>query len=183
MAAPRWSVLAIGRPADGDGDGSQAARSTTPAGSGVIIGRVVESGSSTPVVGAEVTISGAALGTAASVFNGAAGAAGPRRIETDTSGRFLARELPKGSYQISVVADGYLNSQYGRTRPPLAIQRVLDVGRSVDLGDGETKADVTILMWKAGAISGTVADENGDPMVGLGVWMSAVSDTWGGRLT
>ncbi|HEY6358487.1 MAG TPA: carboxypeptidase-like regulatory domain-containing protein, partial [Vicinamibacterales bacterium] len=66
---------------------------------------------------------------------------------------------------------------------PASIRRTLDVVRQLDLGDGETKEDVTIVLWKVGAISGTVLDENGDPLVAAPVHLTAVSDIWIGRLS
>jgi hypothetical protein len=65
--------------------------STKPleAGAGLILGRVVEAGTTTPVPDAMVTLAGAALGVSGQRFtNGVA--AGPRVTVTDSTGRFAA---------------------------------------------------------------------------------------------
>jgi hypothetical protein len=156
---------------------------------GMILGRVVEAGGTTPVAGAVVTISGPALGVAAAglapsapVPTSVTASSGPRRIETDGSGRFLFRDLPKGSFDISVAAPGYLPGRYGQTHPPSPIPRVLDVARQIDLDDGGLRPDVTIQLWKTGAISGTVVDEAGEPLVGVTVQVTPAVMTWSGLL-
>jgi hypothetical protein len=149
-------------------------------GTGFIFGRVVEAGSTTGVSDAIVTISGAALGPNGSSFaNGVP--AGPRRVVSDPGGRFLFRDLPKGTFTIGVTAPGYVNGSYGTTRL-VQVARTLDIAlaRGVEVGEGERVGGITVQMWKLGGISGTVVDEAGDPMVGAGVSVMARVTDWGG---
>ena len=63
-------------------------------GTGLILGRVVEAGTNTPVPDAMVTLTGASLGVGGQRFtNGVAG--GQRLTVADTTGRFLFRDLPR----------------------------------------------------------------------------------------
>src|SRR5262249_1004662 len=57
-----------------------------PAGSGLILGRVVDAGTGRPVSDAIVSISGGAIGT-------------PRAV-TSASGQFVFRKLPKGRFSL-----------------------------------------------------------------------------------
>jgi hypothetical protein len=182
VLAAAWPAYAQGRGGGAPGVGAGAGQA--PPGTGVIIGRVVEGNGTTPVPGAVVQISGGALGRGGSMFAAASGAgAGPRAVEVSASGEFVFTALPKGSYNIDVTAAGYLPGQYGQTRPPSPIPRALDVVRQLDLADGETKTDVAVRMWQLAAITGTVLDEYGQPLVGLDVRLTAVSQVWMGRMT
>ena len=81
---------------------------------------------------------------------------------TDSQGRFIYRNLPPGSYSLTASKPGYIDGAYGRRRH--------DGGtRPVELAEGERATDITILLWKYGAITGTVVDEAGHPIVGVPV--------------
>ncbi len=55
-------------------------------------------------------------------------------------------------------------------RPPRDGTSAADTGsQSIELGDGERRGGVTLKFWKYGAISGTVADEIGEPIIGIQV--------------
>ena len=153
-----------------------------PPGTGLILGRVVDAASSTPVSGVLVSAG--------------AGVAGPQNVPrivlTDAQGRFVFRQLPQGRYTLSAtIGDSgfspsgflisgaghqigaYLNGGYGQQRPngPLG---------AIDLAEGEKVGDAVIRMWKGGAIEGTVVDEVGEPLVGAAV--AAVLRDGAGRL-
>lgn len=140
---------------------------------GLIMGRVVDAESRTPISGALVQLAG---DTAAPQPPNA-----PRGIRAlaDAEGRFAFRQLAAGRYTMSVTTGGngfepsgfiitgsghpiapYLNGGYGQRRPggPLA---------SLSLEEGGVIADVVVLLWKAGGIDGVVLDEAGEPQVGL----------------
>jgi len=136
-------------------------------GTGLILGRVVEAGTTTPVPDAMVTLTGAALGSSGQRFtNGVA--AGPRVTVTDSTGRFLFRDLPASNYQVTAAAQGFSAAGYQQAKPN-QVRRSLELPRPVELTPGEKRGDVVINLWRHAGITGTVVDEAGEPVVGLTV--------------
>lgn len=120
-------------------------------GTAAIIGRVVEADSKSAVAGAIVTVSGAG--------------ASPQRVQVDAEGRFVFRGLPGGDFQVMAAKAGYVGG--------LAGQRLSNgPARPVQLTDGERLADLTLRLWKGGAIGGAVLDEMGEPVVGIKVFLA-----------
>ena len=150
-------------------------------GTGVILGQVIDAGTGRPVPGARVTLSGVA-DRAATLFStglmtfdtfsamqmemelagGAAGvgAANAQRVIADGEGRFVFRNLARGSFPISTSMPGYIPGSAGRFRHD-------GPARPVELDDGERKTDVVIRMWKYASLSGFVVDEHNEPVVGV----------------
>jgi hypothetical protein len=131
-----------------------------PPGTNVLFGRVVDLGTDQPVAGAVVTLTGyfETSGRPAERLprswidpEGSA----PRHVLTNASGHFFFRTLPAGRYSLSTAAFGYVNDVF-----PLRI---------VELADRDAPTEVTLRLWKTGAISGRVVDEKGDPIVGAPV--------------
>ena len=90
------------------------------------------------------------------VFVGGSGRQSVRRtVNTDEVGRFVADDLPRGSYAITVQASGYV--------------LVRDPGDTVHHRPGDS---VNLILKKGAAIAGTVMNSDGDPVVG--VQMSAI---------
>jgi hypothetical protein len=117
-------------------------------GTGVVVGRVVESDGAATVSGAIVTLSQSGFAAI--------------RALTDGQGRFAFRALPKGRFSLSATRPGYVDGAYGRMRPggtPLQLE----------LGDNLRVGDAEIMVWRHAAIAGTVVDEFNEPMVGLPV--------------
>jgi hypothetical protein len=81
---------------------------------------------------------------------------------SDASGQFLFRDVPQGAYRITVQAPGYLPSAYGQRRPD-------GPARAVRLSAGMRRVDVTIEVWRPGAVEGMLRDEHGDAIVGASV--------------
>jgi len=132
-------------------------------GTGLILGRVVEAGSGRPIGSAAVTLAGAGL----------AAADGGTRALSDSEGFFVFRRLPAGSFFINTTKPGFLAGAYGRRRPD-------GTAHQLTLAEGQRLGDVTILMWRAAAISGVIVDESGEPICGVNV--RAYSRTFvGGR--
>ncbi|MGE5833555.1 MAG: carboxypeptidase regulatory-like domain-containing protein [Acidobacteriota bacterium] len=149
----------------------------TSTGTGLILGRVVDAGSGRPVAGALVAIGGSSpagrgaggAGITTMSLNGqpvqitqpGGGGAMPR-LMTDAEGRFVFRNLPKGSFNLTAVKPGYVDGAYGRLRPNGG-------SLALELNDGERATDVTIRLFKNASISGIVSDQTGEPVVGVQV--------------
>ena len=163
---------------------SQTPSSTTTSPAGLILGRVVEVGSTKPIPGVVVTMADPAAGPGS--------ASRPRQVLTNAQGRFVFRQVPKGSYTLTATIGGngftpngfivsgqgfqigaYLNGGFGQRRPGGPLQ-------TIDLADGQRLGDVEIGLWKGASISGTVRDETGEPLIGVVV--GAVRVTSDGRL-
>lgn len=137
-------------------------RATTPSGSAVITGTVVDAGAGRPVVGAIVAIRGGGSRPGPNPEM-------PQPVRTDAAGRFFFRDLAAGSYTISSTRSGWMPGGYGRERPD-------GPTRPLDVSDGARRGGLRIPMWRYATISGRVTDETGDPLVGFEV--RAVARTW-----
>jgi hypothetical protein len=141
-----------------------------PKGTNVLFGRILEIGTGQPVGGAVVTLIGyfEASGRPAERLPQSwmsPLASTPRSVLTTSDGYFFFRELPAGRYSISAEAFGYVFDTY-----PLRI---------VEVTNRTTPTEVSLRIWKAGAIAGTVVDEQGEPVVGVPVtaFLSVTSST------
>jgi hypothetical protein len=85
-----------------------------------------------------------------------------QRVMTDGDGRFMFHDLPKGTFTLNATASGYTNGGYGQRKPN-------GPSRSLDLDAGQRLPDATLRIWRFGAITGTVVDEFGDPLVNVSV--------------
>jgi Carboxypeptidase regulatory-like domain len=154
-----------------DASTQQSPSPNPPPGTGVIVGRVVDANTSAPVPGVLVLLL-LMKGTLANTVP----TAEPRLI-TDSQGRFAFRALPAGDYMITATIGGasnyspsgfivsglgsslnpYLSGGFGQRRPGGPLQLF-------ELAEGQRVGDVVIKMWKAGAVSGRVLDEVGEPL-------------------
>ncbi|HYN06913.1 MAG TPA: carboxypeptidase-like regulatory domain-containing protein [Vicinamibacterales bacterium] len=123
----------------------------TRTGTGIVIGRVVEGVTNAGVPGAVVTIAG--------------GGAPQQRVRVDPNGRFVLRDLPSGEFNIGASKPGYVGGSAGQRLPN-------GPSRPVELADGGRLGDLTLRLWKGGAIGGTVLDEGGEPVVGIKVMLA-----------
>ena len=131
------------------GGRGRAEGAAPPTGTGVIIGRVVEAATTSGVAGTVVTLSGA-------------GGAITQRVRVDSSGRFLFRDLPVGEFTVIARKAGYVGGAAGQRSPN-------GPSRPVELAEGERLKDLTLRLWQAGVIAGTIVDEAGEPVVGIKV--------------
>jgi len=138
----------------------------------VIAGRVVDAGGK-PVGGVIVVVSGAVLFRMEPSPLGSR-STGPPRVLTAADGRFAFRHLPDGSFDVTATKQGYADGAYGRRRPSGS-------PKSIVLSAAQPSADVTIPIWKNGAISGTLTDEAGESVVGAQVRVCKASFVAGAR--
>jgi hypothetical protein len=82
---------------------------------------------------------------------------------TDADGRFELRDMPAGSYNISVSKAGYVTMQYGQRRPNQGGGTLLEVR------DGQLVEKIAFSLPRGGVITGRVTDEYGDPIAGAQV--------------
>jgi hypothetical protein len=143
-----------------------------PAG-GLILGQVVDGGSGQGIAGVTVTLtSGSGPDAVANArvltrFESGLVSAeqlpqGTRRVITDAEGRFLFRDLTRGTYSATATLDGYSSGAFGQRRPD-------GPTRPIELADNEKVVNAIVRMWKLAAISGRIVDEAGEPVVGHGV--------------
>lgn len=124
-------------------------------GTGLILGRVVDGTTGSPVSSARVICS-----------------CGPPWLATDSEGRFVFFDLPAGIYRFTVTKPGYMGGELGErwagATAPLTMPGMTNPrAQSLTLGADERRSDVTIRLWKEGAITGRVTDERGEPLVGV----------------
>src|SRR5579871_104063 len=118
---------------------------------GAITGVVVDGVTGTAVSDAIVTLGGAKVPTGY-----------PGRQLTDAKGRFAFVQVPDGDgFQISVSKFGYLDGGYGRETGPA------DALRPIAVAGGAWVPNIRALIWRPAAITGTVCDETGEPVVGV----------------
>jgi len=161
------------------------------AGTSVLLGRVVDADSGAAISGVLVTTLGA-VGRDPVPYGSPAPPGRPQAMVSDSQGRFVFRNLAKGTYTLAVNVGGngyspsgflvtgmghqigaYLNGGYGQRRPNGPLQ-------AIELGEGERITDLVIRMWKGGAVNGYVSDEAGEPLVDIVV--AAVRRSTDGRL-
>ncbi len=150
----------------------QAQTSAPPPGTGLVLGRVVEAGTGKMLPGITVTINGQPLRATP-----AEPPSPPRRVVTDDQGRYVFRQLRPGRYTISAEmnGNGYSPNGFmvGGFGTPIGAFGAGGYGQQffggplqpIDLAEGERMADAVIGLFRTAAVSGTVRDENGDPLV------------------
>lgn len=156
---------------------------TQTAATAFIVGQVIDAHTGRGVAGAIVSLTGgpgsraATPGSPLSPNPGSLNEQlrGVDRVMATTDGRFVFRDLAPGSYNVTAQKPGYIDGAYGRRMPTGAT-------RSLVLAEGERVGDVSIAIWKYAAISGTVIDEAGEPVVGIQVRAMRRSIVAGRRL-
>ena len=92
---------------------------------------------------------------------------------TDGAGRFAFADVPPGRYQLHADCKGYLRAWYGAetANHPAGI---------IAVHANERRDDLVLRLEALGAVSGVVADPDGDPLpsVGVSLWMQSY---WRGK--
>lgn len=113
--------------------------------SAVISGQITSADSGAPIRGAQVRIRSATGGDT-------------RLATTDEGGRFEASNLFAGGWLVTVSKNGYITARYGQRRSS-------DDGTPINVA-ARQRASLSIALQRAGAITGRVFDEFGEPLQG-----------------
>jgi hypothetical protein len=109
-----------------------------------ISGRVVSADDGRPVRAVVVRISAAELGE-------------PKSTVTDPDGRYEIAELPAGRFMVTAMKAGFVTISHGQTRP-------YEMGRPIDIRDGQSVEKIDFALPRGAAITGRVVDEYGEPV-------------------
>lgn len=91
---------------------------------------------------------------------------------SDADGLFTIREVPRGTYTLTALRNGYVNQVYGQTGITGSGSRVsVEIGQHID--------NIVFRMKPAGVIIGRVVDEDGDPLPNLSVEALEIALTGG----
>ena len=126
------------------------AQAPAMAGTGLLMGVIVDALTGQPVANAQVTLGG---GTAA-VNN--------VQVLTDAEGRFVFLDLPRGTYTITATKAGYAEGAHGRLRPG-------GLSQTLPLAEAARVGDLKVPIWKHAVVTGTIRDEAGETMVDVPV--------------
>ncbi len=121
-----------------------------PAADALIFGRVLDPAGA-PVAAAVVSLQ-SARGSNLSTT----------RVLTDDDGRYFFDRLEPGLYNVLATKMGWVDSSVGK-------RRVDGAGYPVSIAEHDRKGNTNITMWKLGALSGTIVDELGEPLVDIEV--------------
>ena len=121
-----------------------------------ISGRVVDAVTGKAIAGAAVTMQPA---------HKPPGSCG---VSNFGDGQFLCEVFEAGEFRLGASFRGYSWAGFGMRAPD-------DAPQPFDLAAGEHATDVTLRMWKNGAITGRAVDAAGDPIVGAAVSAFIVS--------
>ena len=124
-------------------------------GTGRIIGRVVAAETGQPIRRAQVRIMSADIGAKSAL--------------TDADGRYEFRDLPAGRFTLNASKSGFVNVQYGQTRPH-------ESGKPIELAEKQVLDKADISMPRGSVISGRIVDEFGEPVADATV--TAMRQTW-----
>jgi protocatechuate 3,4-dioxygenase beta subunit len=90
---------------------------------------------------------------------------------TDADGRYEFSELPAGRFTVSATKSGFVNVQYGQTRP-------FESGKPIELADAQTIDKADIALPRGSVIAGRIVDEFGEPITDATV--TAMRSVWSG---
>jgi protocatechuate 3,4-dioxygenase beta subunit len=138
---------------------------SAPMGTAAIAGRVFDADTGAPLPGAIVSLAVTpgrppANGESQPMNASLALNALPIRVMTDVDGQFSFNHITAGRGHLDVSAHNYVGGGYNQRRPDGQPQ-------TLDIADDQHIGDITLKMWKTGAITGRVIDEAGEPVAGV----------------
>jgi hypothetical protein len=140
--------------------GTRAGTQTAAAPTAILAGQAVDAVTGAPVANTLIGLSqraGPGPGTTPTAPNTSL-----VTVMADSRGRFVIRDVPRGSFLLLATAPGYIVSNYGQAR-------AAGPTRTIDLTGAERLVDLKVPLWRHGVISGHVVDESGEPIVGVTV--------------
>jgi hypothetical protein len=133
---------------------------------GQISGHVYRADTGDPLAKAVVTLYGKDEQSADAAGNGRAARTGP-------DGAFTFSEVPPGTYVVNVERAGFVSKYGGSEMYPRRMQLSLSPGQKLD--------KIDIRLTPAGVISGSVCDEDNEPVAGIEVSALSINFLPGGR--
>jgi len=82
-----------------------------------------------------------------------------RETLTEIDGGYTFPQLPAGAYTIRASSPGWLATSFGQQKPERS-------GALLVLGNGESRKELTIMLFRGGVITGRIRTENGQALVG-----------------
>lgn len=95
------------------------------------------------------------------------------QVYTDRQGRYLIDGVPAGSVIVEARKSGYIPVQYGQSHPT-------DTEVPVAVRGKQRRTGVDIALPRQSIVTGTVVDEYGEPVEGIGVWAFQLRRSDGG---
>ena len=131
--------------------GAPARDGVTPPATGTakILGRVLSADNGSPLRRAQIRISAIEQRVTKTAM-------------TDAEGRYSVTDLPAGRYSISVSRNGYVGLSFGQQRP-------FEMGKQLDLANGQVAERIDFSLPRGGVIAGRITDELGEPIAGVNV--------------
>ena len=151
MAGPQATLVPV-QPSTNRAAPPRDAERKDVKGTAVLKGRVVAGESGKPLRRARITIRAPELGSESQ-----------RTTSTNLDGRYEFKELPAARYRVSVTRGGYLGLDHGQRRPG-------EIGRPVQLADGQVLDKIDFALPRMSTITGRVTDESGEPIEGVRIF-------------
>ena len=94
----------------------------------------------------------------------------PRTARTDSSGRYMFRDLEPGQYVLRATRRGYIPRNYGQKSGDSF--RRDEVGTSLTVAPGQVLEDIDFQLIRAGVVEGRVVDQDNEPLERVQVMLS-----------
>ncbi len=115
-----------------------------------IEGRAVRAGTSDPIARVEV------------IARPADGSRASQPVATDAQGHFAIENLDPGLYSLEADRNGFGPQRYGQRKPR-------GPATELNLAAGQELKDLVFRLIPAGAVSGRITDETGEPLLGINI--------------
>lgn len=166
LVAPFVANTAYGEPQDASAETKSDAQKT-PTQLGTISGHVYRADNNEPIPHAIVSLN-------LQGGRGVTAAASPQSMRTDVDGAFTFTAVAPGTYMLSAQHAGYINGFF--------IRAMNSLPEPIAVAAGDTLAKIDVSLLRAAVISGTILDEDNQPMEGSEVAAIRIRYENGGRL-